>query len=143
VHPKQKGRITMETCPCHSGKTYQECCEPYHKGFEKAPTAKELMRSRYSAYALCLTDYIVKTTHPSNKAFTKDIITWLDELAQFSGGTKFEGLDIKDFINGKNEAYVTFCAHLRQGDKDTSFIEKSFFKKVDDQWLYVDGVFLT
>ena len=35
-------------CPCGSGKTYEECCEPIIKGTAKAPTAEALMRAAVS-----------------------------------------------------------------------------------------------
>ena len=41
-----------DSCPCKSGKTYGECCEPILSGERKASTAVELMRARYSAYAV-------------------------------------------------------------------------------------------
>jgi SEC-C motif-containing protein len=56
------------TCPCQrqqdNPKFYAACCEPFHKG--KVPDLPEqLMRSRFSAYALGLGDYVKKTWHPS------------------------------------------------------------------------------
>ena len=39
-------------CPCCSGTPYADCCEPVIRGRRQAATAAELMRSRYSAYAL-------------------------------------------------------------------------------------------
>lgn len=39
----------MNGCYCNSQKEFKDCCEPYIKGLEKAPTAEALMRSRYSA----------------------------------------------------------------------------------------------
>ena len=66
-------------CPCHSGKKYQECCQPYHTG--KLPeNALALMRSRYSAYALHLADYIMQTTHPHNRAYLSDKERWKKEI---------------------------------------------------------------
>lgn len=41
----------MNGCYCNSQKEFKDCCEPYIKGLEKAPTAEALIRSRYSAYA--------------------------------------------------------------------------------------------
>ncbi|MDD2950112.1 MAG: YchJ family metal-binding protein, partial [Sulfuricurvum sp.] len=52
-------------CPCHSGEKYKKCCQPYHKGILPS-NAQKLMRSRYSAFALELSNYIMATTHPNN-----------------------------------------------------------------------------
>ncbi len=45
-------------CPCGSGLKYKKCCQKYHKGALPS-TALLLMKSRYSAYALGLADYIM------------------------------------------------------------------------------------
>ena len=39
-------------CPCGSGTPYDACCGVLHRGERQAATPEELMRSRYSAYAL-------------------------------------------------------------------------------------------
>jgi len=57
-------------CPCDSGKTYADCCGPWHAGLVQgvhAPTPEALMRSRYSAYGLGLIDYLLATWHPSTR----------------------------------------------------------------------------
>ncbi len=50
-----------ENCYCCSGKPYQACCEPYHKGDLAAPSSEALMRSRYTAYCLRKWAYILNT----------------------------------------------------------------------------------
>ncbi|MGA4815597.1 YchJ family metal-binding protein [Pseudomonas aeruginosa] len=49
--------MTQPSCPCGSGDPLDDCCGRYHQG-HPAPTAEALMRSRYSAYALGLVDYL-------------------------------------------------------------------------------------
>lgn len=125
-------------CLCHSGMPYKDCCGPYHTG--KPPeNALKLMRSRYSAYALGLADYIIQTTHKDNPSYTKDLKKWKKGVLDFSKETLFEGLEISEFIDGEKEAYVTFTAYLKEGDKNVSFTEKSHFLKVDGRWLYESG----
>jgi SEC-C motif domain protein len=131
----------MEPCPCHSGKTYQDCCKPYHSG-KPAENALALMRSRYSAYALQLADYIIQTTHPHNRAFSADTHHWKQEIQKRYEKTQFYGLKILEFIDGESEAYVTFTAQLRQKNNDISFTEKSRFLKIGDRWLYESGEIL-
>ena len=60
----------------------------------------------------------------------------------FSKNTRFERLEILDFIEGEVESFVTFKATLFQDNTDISFIEKSRFLKVEDKWLYIDGQFI-
>jgi SEC-C motif-containing protein len=125
-------------CPCHSQKIYSDCCQPYHQN-ALPKTALALMRSRYSAYALGLTDYIVQTTHPSNPNFKLSLEEWKKQIKQFSANTAFIGLEILEFIDDPEISYVTFKAELKQGWNDASFVEKSRFLKVKGRWLYVDG----
>lgn len=117
-----------KSCPCHSGKKYNECCEPFHAG--ALPTnALELMRSRYSAYALNLPNYIIATS--SSRVLKDDIV-------KFSQATYFQKLEILEFQDGEESATVSFRAHLQQGGRDASFTEKSLFEKVNGKWLYKD-----
>ena len=68
--------MAKNDCPCGTGLRYSECCKPIHKGLREAADAVELMRSRYSAYARSLVDYIIKTTHPDNPSYKKDRDQW-------------------------------------------------------------------
>lgn len=130
-------KISANTpCPCHSGKKYKQCCQPYHKGIVPA-TALLLMRSRYSAYALGLADYIIKTTHLNNPDFTEERENWKKSILDFSQNTEFSGLKIIQFIDGENEAFVTFEALLSGGIMK----EKSRFLKEKGKWLYESGDF--
>lgn len=124
-------------CPCKSGKLYQECCKHYHDGFPPEH-ALNLMRSRYSAYAMHLADYIIKTTHPKNPHYQLDQVKWKEEILRFSNETRFEGLTILQFIDGKESAYVTFIAHLIADGQDRLLTEKSLFVKEGEWWLYLD-----
>jgi len=124
-------------CPCHSGKKYKQCCQSYHKGILPS-TAKKLMRSRYSAFALSLAEYIMTTTHPNNSDYTEDKENWRKSILNFSQTTRFLGLKISEFIDGKEEAFVTFEAQLDHG----MLKEKSHFLKVEGKWLYERGEFI-
>jgi SEC-C motif-containing protein len=126
-----------KVCPCGSANKYKKCCSIYHKG-ALPPTALLLMKSRYCAYAVGDSNYIIKTTHPDNPDYTADIKSWKESILSFSKQTNFLSLEIIDFIDGKEEAFVTFNARLSSGDLK----EKSRFLKLRDQWFYVDGEFL-
>lgn len=126
-------------CLCHSGKEERECCERFHQGKEFPKTALELMRSRYSAYALGLVDYIIETTHPDYGAYERDKKKWKDAIVLFSKNTKFQALEIVEVNEGELQAFVTFKADLRQLGKDASFTERSRFFKANGRWLYADG----
>jgi SEC-C motif-containing protein len=93
------------------------------------------MRSRYSAYALNLPDYIIATTHPNNSDFTTDTVRWREEIAAFCTQTEFRRLTILNVEAGKSESHVTFRAQLSSGD----MIERSRFVYEEGRWWYVDG----
>lgn len=128
-------------CPCGSTKKFKKCCKIYHNG-ANPKSALELMKSRYSAYAANDYRYIIKTTHKGNKEFENDTDKWKDSILEFSKNTKFEKLDIIDFIDGQDEAFVTFKAIIFQGGIDVSFVEKSRFIKDDGVWYYHSGEFI-
>ena len=98
------------------------------------------MRSRYSAYAKGLVDYIVKTTDPQGPHWRSDQEAWRAEIRRFCAETTFEGLTILEAeVLNSVCATVSFRAHLSRGGEDVSFAEKSQFRRVDDCWLYSSG----
>lgn len=118
-------------CPCSSGLRYLECCGPFHHG-GAAPTAERLMRSRYSAYAIGLADYLVDSWHPRTRPAELELdegIRWyrLDILARTGGGM----LD--------REGTVEFEAHYRLDGAAGVQHEVSRFLKEDGRWFYLDA----
>jgi SEC-C motif domain protein len=91
------------------------------------------MRSRYSAYALSKSDYIMRTTHSESPHWRQDIAAWRASLDAFSRQTRFEGL----IILATDANTVTFHATLSQDRRDASFTERSVFRQEDGQWRYV------
>jgi SEC-C motif-containing protein len=131
-----------DICPCGSLKKYKKCCKPFHDKITFPKTALELMKSRFSAFAVLIADYIIFTTHENNSDYISDLKSWNQDIMNFSKNTRFERLEILDFIEGEVESFVTFKATLFQDNTDISFIEKSRFLKVEDKWLYIDGQFI-
>lgn len=125
-------------CPCGSNLSYENCCGLYHKG-KQAENALILMKSRYSAYALHQTDYIIATTHPKSLLYLRNYWRWKEQIQHFSTLTKFLRLEIIDHHLGEVESYVTFIAHLKQGEADASFKEKSRFLLEHSKWFYFEG----
>jgi SEC-C motif-containing protein len=123
-------------CPCGSKAKYKKCCQVYHKG-AFAKTALLLMKSRYSAYVLGDSAYLVKTTHINNPDYSRDIKRWRESIEAFSKATEFLALEILEFVDGEEEAFVTFKAKLSSG----TMVEKSRFLKENGRWLYESGVF--
>jgi SEC-C motif-containing protein len=123
-------------CPCGSKAKYKKCCQIYHKG-ALPKTALSLMKSRYTAYVVADSFYIMKTTHPNNSDYSNEVKEWKESIDAFSNATAFLGLEILEFVDGESEAFVTFKAKLSSSD----MVEKSRFLKVGGRWLYESGVF--
>jgi SEC-C motif-containing protein len=126
------------SCPCHSNKKYKDCCYAYHNG-KPCENALVLMKSRYSAYSLMLTDYIIKTTHPLSPAFIHNKEEWKDMIESIYKNADFNGLKIDAFIEENDRAIVAFTAILNNNDSDVSFSEVSLFKKENNKWYYYQG----
>jgi len=121
------------TCLCGSGRSYSECCQPYHLGEKTPATAEQLMRSRYVAYALKLEDYLLNTwaaeTRPNDLEFEADL-EWI-------------GLSIKGRKQGKSrhkEGWVTFVAEYRIDLEKGQLEERSYFlRNEQNNWCYLEG----
>lgn len=97
------------------------------------------MRSRFSAYALGFSDYIMGTTHPGSPLYSRHRSAWKKSVNRFSNITTFQGLEILDCKEKKNTASVSFYASLSQRGRDVSFTERSYFERVAGRWLYLNG----
>jgi len=120
-------------CYCGNPIPFSDCCEPYIKGNKAAPTAETLMRSRYSAYAVHAIEYLLKTTHISQRKYhsKKDIEQW----AVTNQWVKLEVLKA-------TEKTVEFKAYFLDTQLQPQVHhEKSTFKQQNGNWFYVDGKF--
>ncbi|KFC24549.1 YchJ family protein [Chryseobacterium sp. FH1] len=122
-------------CPCCSGKSYKDCCQPYHKKEKSAPTAEALMRSRFSAFAIPNGEYLWETTLPSKRKFHNK--KSLQEWGEINDWTKLEIVDTPSMNKVEFKAFYT--------DEDGNpqvHHELSTFKTIQNRWYYVSGVFL-
>ena len=94
------------------------------------------MRSRYSAYALGLIDYVIDTTDPAGSKYKTPREIWKRELETFCQTTRFLGLEIM----AASENMVTFRVNLIQSGKPSPYIERSIFTRPNGRWLYYDGM---
>ena len=98
------------------------------------------MRSRYSAYALGLADYILETTHASLLSQAHSLEENRGSIKRFAASTEFAALWIHLFEEKAKEATVVFTAHHLQYGVDVSFREKSqFLLEEGRRWLYSSG----
>lgn len=122
-----------QQCPCGSTKIYKTCCEPLHRG-DAASTAEALMRSRYTAFALGLTEYIQRSWHPSKRPPPSSAID--------NGDTpRWTGLRIhRHEIIDDDRALVEFTARYKINGRAFALREVSHFVRENGHWFYVDGV---
>ena len=122
-----------ESCFCGSENIFGECCEPYIKGTQKAETAEALMRSRYSAYAIHEADYLVATTHISQRKFhsKREILNW-------AINNQWQKLEIIKVT----ENTVEFKAYFLDANlQNQTHHELSNFITENGSWYYVDGIY--
>ncbi len=126
--------MSITLCRCDSGKPFARCCGPFLSGQEQARTPKQLMRSRYTAYALGgHGDYLIRTWHPS----TLGPVT-ADSLDDAS--LQWTGLEILDDDQKGDRGRVDFKATYVDAEGRTHIHhEHSAFLRVQGRWLYLDG----
>lgn len=126
-----------EKCPCGSDQDYQQCCAPLHSGEQVAKTAEQLMRSRYSAYALKEIDYLYETLYPDKR--TEE---YRSEMAAWANRAEFTRLEILAKKQGRSldkTGKVEFVAYYRQFGEEKQMHEISRFRRYRGRWHYVDG----
>lgn len=121
----------MANCYCGSNVSFEDCCQVYIKGIQKAPTAETLMRSRYSAYAVRDADYLVATTHSSTRKLHRK-----EDILEWSKSNHWIQLEVL----ASTETIVKFKAHyLDFQGKAKVHEEHSTFILENGNWFYVDG----
>ena len=126
-------------CPCHSGRKTKSCCGPILSG-TPAASPEALMRSRYTAYATRNIGHIMNTTHPAGPHHQANQAAWRQQIATFCDGFEFVGLTIHDSETDSSQGWVEFTAHLKQGEEDASFTERSRFFHQKGAWLYHSAI---
>lgn len=90
------------------------------------------MRSRFSAYALGDSAYLLVTWHPDTRP---------DQL-ELDNALRWRRLQIVDTLGGgvdDAEGVVEFRARYRHADQSNLLHERSRFVRSDTRWVYVDG----
>ena len=120
-------------CPCGHPLAYLDCCGRYHDGplALQAPTPEALMRSRYSAFVLDRTGYLLQTWHASTRPATIEPnppgLAWL--------GLQVRAAALQDAEHGT----VEFVARSKLGGRAHRLHETSRFVHEGGRWYYVDG----
>jgi len=124
-------------CPCRAGSpeavVYGTCCGPVHRGGAGlGTTAEQLMRARYSAYALADGPFILASWHPDTRP----------KSVSFPDEQRWHGLTVIETTGGgglESEGTVEFAAKFSRGGQHFELHELSSFVREGGTWFYVDG----
>ena len=139
-----KGLDPQQRCPC-GGVSYGSCCRPLHRQERAAATAEQLMRSRYSAFALAEIEHLLRT-QPSEQPVQARRRSLQASCRQL----RWRGLEIVATEAGgldDLEGTVTFIAHYSAGAERGTLRECSRFGREggrpDGAWLYLEAIELS
>mmetsp|Transcript_16825 Transcript_16825/g.55037 ORF Transcript_16825/g.55037 Transcript_16825/m.55037 type:complete len:263 (-) Transcript_16825:105-893(-) len=160
---KRKGAAENEGCPCGSGVSYDDCCRPYHLGTKVAETPLELLKSRFTAYAKGVSQYVEDTTHADNEILNGSknelgqvVSSFQEDIKATCAKVNFSNLRVhmeeagKPPKDGEEEtaaivfqydATIVGQKGWRKGNTDTVTERSVFARSADDgRWRFIDGV---
>ena len=128
--------IKNNFCPCGYTKPYNKCCAILHNNV-CATTAEALMRSRYTAFYMNKTDYLIATTLPKQQ---KTLIA--NDIYKPNNNIKWCKLDILATKDGRQQdttGVVEFKAWYIDSSSGLKhyYVEVSSFLKQDNRWYFV------
>ena len=123
-------------CKCGTNKNYLDCCGAYITNMKAPETPEQLMRSRYTAYAMSNMDYIANTMcgRASNGFDINDALL----MANQTQWLRLEVLNSK--LKNKNIGFVEFKAYYMAQGNHYILHEISEFQHKNGKWFYVNGV---
>lgn len=112
---------------------YVACCGPLHSGAATALTALELMRARYSAFAVGDASYLLATWHPATRPASID----LDPAVEWR---RLRILGLTDGTEADDAGTVEFVAHYWDSARSEygRQHENSKFTRQAGRWFYVE-----
>lgn len=135
------GGSAQQPCPCGGG-PYGSCCRPLHRQKRLAATAEQLMRSRYSAFALGEIEHLLRT-QPSDQPLEQRRRS-LQATCRQLRWRELVILAAEDGGVGDLEGTVRFEAHYSASGKRGLLREYSRFGREggrpDGAWLYLEAL---
>jgi SEC-C motif domain protein len=127
--------------------SFDSCCLPLHRGERQADTPEQLMRSRYSAFAVGDGDYLWRTWHPRTRP----------EVVDIDPDLMWTGLEIVEAAGDEVEFVARFATRAgerpagtrpedqrtgtRRAREEQKYVhERSRFAVRARRWFYVDGM---
>ncbi len=146
-------------CPCSSGATYGLCCAPYHlgdKAWKTLPNALSMLRARYSAHCLMLSDFVIRTVHPSFR-YGKNEKKFAQHVAQVMHNVQWLALEVhstglvcptKDIQSAKRaQEFATYSLKYKTLDKVVGTVNQehhthhtSYFERLDGVLYYTEDL---
>ena len=121
-------------CPCGGGKTFGACCKPLLEEVERAATAGQLMRSRFTAHVVgdyrhLHRTYLGTARQPYAEPTGEPDVDWTRlVIHQEEPGTR------------PGTAFVDFSAYYDAEGREGALHEKAEFAQVDGHWIYTRAV---
>lgn len=119
-------------CPC-GGATYGSCCARFHLapdlGAASLNDPRELVRARFSAFALALLPFVRAT-----ESLDRPRIDALDPR------TRYKQLEILDADLDPASPRVLFSVDVLSRGADVSFVELSSFVVENERLVYLTGI---
>lgn len=131
-------KLNLKQCPCCSGNNYNDCCGQFISKANFPESPEQLMRSRYTAYAIANIDYIFDTMREKalKGADRAESLKW----SKTSNWLGLEIIEASDVDSSSDYGEVKFVAKFIQDNKQHELKEHSSFKKIDGRWYYVGGI---
>jgi SEC-C motif-containing protein len=126
-------------CPCGlNNNKYNDCCGLVHTDINNAISAEQLMRSRYSAFVLCDSDYLLKShsVNYRNPLTIHNTIRWARSVAW----NRLEIISKSAGTENDLEGIVEFKAYFREKNKLKYIHEVSRFIRENEHWVYVESI---
>ena len=124
-------------CPCGGvppANAFSSCCGPVVENERRATTAEQLMRSRYTAYALADGHHLWATWHPRTRPDGVDPEPWI----------RWVGLEVLDVVDGGPgddtgvvEFRATWVAGMGMTQQRGEIHERSRFERRAGRWFYL------
>ncbi len=120
-------------CYCGSDQAFEACCQPLILGAKQAATPEQLMRSRYTAYALGgYGEYLMRTwVNPEAQGLTAQSLNTKD--------LDWQRLQVEGSGESGDQGWVRFKAYYIDHAQEHCMHEHSLFIRENNRWRYLAG----